>query len=186
MAKLVSKTYGDALFELAIEKDTLDALLTEVETVLDILKENEEFVSLMCHPEIDQEEKSKILKTVFDGRVSEDLMGLLMTVEEKGRFKEIEDVFAYFIARAQEHKGIGTAHVASAVALNESEKKALEDKLLETTSYHSFVMDYQVDPSLIGGMRIRIGDRVVDSSIRTKLDSMANTLSAIQLGTAGE
>ena len=57
----------------------------------------------------------------------------------------------------------------------------MEKRLLETTRYVAFEMNYQVDADLIGGMVIRIGDRVVDSSVRTKLDRMARELSKIQL-----
>ena len=67
------------------------------------------------------------------------------------------------------------------LALTDKEKEAVEKRLLETTKYESFVMNFEVDPSLIGGMKIRIGDRVVDSSIKTKLNNMAKSLSEIQL-----
>ena len=65
--------------------------------------------------------------------------------------------------------------------LSGEERAGIEKKLLETTSYQSFQMNYRVDASLIGGMMIRIGDRVVDSSIRTKLNNMAKDLSKLQI-----
>ena len=71
--------------------------------------------------------------------------------------------------------------MTSAAALKEEQKEAVEKRRLETTKYESFVMNFEVDPSLIGGMKIRIGDRVVDSSIKTKLNNMAKSLSEIQL-----
>ena len=70
MAKLVSKTYGEALFELAVEENKLDALMEEVEAVIQVLDDNEDFVKLMCHPKICVEEKCSVLETVFHGRVS--------------------------------------------------------------------------------------------------------------------
>ena len=80
-----------------------------------------------------------------------------------------------------EYKKIGTAYVTSAAPLTDGEKAEVEKRLLATTSYKSFHIDYQTDESLIGGMVVRIGDRVVDSSIRTKLANMAKDLSKIQL-----
>ena len=82
-----------------------------------------------------------------------------------------------------EYKKIGSASVTSAVPLSAEEKKQVEKRLLETTQYKSFLMEYQVDQELIGGMVIKIGDRVVDSSIRTKLNNMARELSKIQIAT---
>ena len=122
-----------------------------------------------------------MLEEVFKGRASKQLTGLLTTVAEKGRFSEIEGILTYFEERVREYKKIGTAYVTSAVELTRKQKASLEKRLLETTSYRSFRIDYSVDAGLIGGMVIRIGDRVVDSSIRTKLGNMAKELSKIQL-----
>ncbi len=177
----MTKTYGDALFELAVEGDELDAFLEEVEVVREVIGANGEFVKLMCHPKISEEEKSSMLETVFKGRVSDELTGFLLTVESKGRFQEITGILSYFVDRCREYKGIGVAHVTSAVPLKDPQRKAVEKRLLQTTEYKSFVMDYKEDPSLIGGVRIQIGDRVVDSSIRTKLNNMAKSLAGIQL-----
>ncbi len=181
MAKLVSKTYGDALFELAQELDKMDVIQEEVEAVLQVLDANDEFIKLMSHPRISVEEKTSMLETVFKEKVSDEVTGFLLTIESKGRFQEIKNILSYFVDRVREYKKIGVAYVTSATALTDSEKKAVESRLLETTSYVSFLMEYDVDPTLIGGMVIRIGDRVVDSSIKCKLDNMAKELSKIQL-----
>ena len=82
---------------------------------------------------------------------------------------------------AKEEKKIGTAFVTTAVALSDAQKSAVEKRLLETTRYESFEMNYSVDESLIGGMVIRIGDRVVDSSIKTKLYELSKQLRSIQI-----
>ena len=72
-----------------------------------------------------------------------------------------------------EYKKIGIAYVSSAVELSDKQREAVLNKLLTTTSYKEFQMHYSIDESLIGGMVIRIGDRVVDSSVKTKLDQMS-------------
>jgi len=70
----------------------------------------------------------------------------------------------------------------SAVELSPEQKAAVEAKLLETSGYRKMEMHFDTDAALIGGMVIRIGDRVVDSSIRTKLDGLTRQLLQIQLG----
>ena len=72
--------------------------------------------------------------------------------------------------------------MTSAMELSGAQKAAVEKRLLETTKYVKFEMHYDVDAELIGGMVIRVGDRVVDSSIRTKLEDMKKQLLNIQLG----
>lgn len=181
MAKLVSKTYGDALFELALEENKIDSLQEEVEVVLVALDENQDLSKLMNHPKVSKEEKVALVENIFKGRVSMELSGLMYMLTEKGRFAEITSVLTYFLDRVKEHKNIGTAYVSTAIELSDEQKKAVEKRLLETTKYVEFEMHYSVDTDLIGGMVIRIGDRVVDSSIKTKLYDLTRELSNIQL-----
>ena len=181
MAKLISKTYGEALFEVAVEEGIVDSLFQEVEAVHAIFRKNEEYVRLLNHPKIPVEQKISMLEEAFKGKASKELTGLLITVAEKGRFSEIDGILSYFEERVREYKKIGTAYVTSAIELTREQKASLEKRLFETTSYHSFRVAYSVDTGLIGGLVIRIGDRVVDSSIRTKLGNMAKELSKIQL-----
>ena len=94
---------------------------------------------------------------------------------------EIDAILDYFLAEIKSYKGIGIAYVTTASALNSGQQKEVERKLLETTSYQQMEMHYHTDESLIGGMVIRIGDRVVDSSIKTKLSELTRQLMKIQL-----
>lgn len=181
MAKLVSKTYGDALFGLALEKGTMDALLEEVTVVSAALAENEELTKLMNHPKIVKEEKIKLIEDIFSDRISRELVGMMRMLVEKDHYNEMQDVFSYYTDRVKEQKDIGTAYVTAASPLSDAQKAAVEKRLLETTKYVKFEMHYEVDADLIGGMVIRIGDRVVDSSIRTKLFHLTSELSKIQL-----
>ncbi len=181
MAKLVSNTYGDALFELALENNSIDVFSEEGKVVVEALQSNDELNQIMNHPKISKEEKLQIIENIFEGRISKELVGLMRMMLNKGHYNDITDVLTYFIARVNEHKNIGTAYVTSAVELSDAQKNAIEQKLLATTKYVQFEMNYKVDAALIGGMIIRIGDRVVDSSIQTKLRDLTRELSKIQL-----
>ena len=156
MAKLVSRTYGDALFQLAVEENRIDTMFEEVRTVAVALQENPDLTRLMNHPKIDKEEKVKLIEDIFKGQVEDELVGLMRMIVEKDHYNEIESVFTYFMEQ-------------------------VEKRLLETTKYVKFEMHYDVDAALIGGMVIRIKDRVVDSSIQTKLYDLTRELSKIQL-----
>ena len=176
MAKLVSNTYGQALFELAVEEGKEELFLEEVGTLKEILSENPDFDRLMNHPKILKEEKLAVLNQVFRGRISDELAGFLHLIVNKDRYGDIEAILDYYIDEVKKLKGIGIAYVTTAVALSEAKQKEVEDKLLSTTSYKQMEMHFQVDEELIGGMIIRIGDRVVDSSIQTKLFEMRRQL----------
>lgn len=181
MAKLVSKIYGDALFESAVEGQILDQVAEEVSALETILEENADLTALLNHPKIVKEEKTEVLKNIFSDRVSGEVMGFLVTVVEKDRQDELKAICDYFLARVKEYKKIGVAQVTSAVALTDAQKLQVKARLLETTSYVEFEMNYFVDPALIGGLVIRIGDRVVDSSVRTQLGEITKDLMKLQL-----
>ena len=181
MAKLVSKVYGDALFQAAREKDKLDAVFEEAKALCQVFEDHQDLIHLLDHPQVVKEEKLRIISDVFQGKVSDEMMGFLAAIVDKGRQNEILPILDYFITQVKEEKGIGRAQVTSAVELTETQKAQVTNKLLTTTRYVEFEMNYIVDPSLIGGMVIRIGDRVVDSSIKTRLYELKKQLRDGQL-----
>lgn len=181
MAKLVSKTYGEALFELAVEEGKEDVLLEEILALKNILDENPDFGKLMNHPKILKEEKLNVLEEVFKGRVSSELLGFLHMVVLKDRYGEIHEILDYFVDEVKKVKGIGVAYVTTPIELGESKKKEIEQKLLDTTKFKAMEMHYALQEDLIGGMVIRIGDRVVDSSVKTKLYELQKELLKVQV-----
>jgi F-type H+-transporting ATPase subunit delta len=181
MAKLVSTTYADALFETGTEENTIDTLYDEALAVRQILKENPDFLRLMNHPKILREEKEQIMESVFKGRLSDEFTGFLKIIVANKRYSDIEAIIGQFILKVKEYKHIGVAHVTTPIELNDRQKEAVRNKLLDTTDYVSMEMNYEIDESLIGGMVIRIGDRVVDSSIKTKLEGLTRELISIQI-----
>lgn len=181
MAKVISNLYGEALFDIALERGMVSEMEEQVTVLSQAFAENPELFKLFNHPKITKEEKISVIENAFKGRFLDDIVGFLVLIVEKGRYNEIEAVFDYFHAKVREYNKVGVAKVTSATELSEEQKKQVEQKLLCQTSYESFQMHYETDKSLLGGMVIRIGDRVVDSSIRTKLANMAKDLKKISL-----
>ena len=181
MAKLAAEVYGEALFDLAVENGSIDTLAEQIKTAELAFSENPDFLELLTHPKITKEEKLSVVEAVFKGRVDDAVTGLLTVIVEKGRCTEIPAVFTLFLDKVREYRKIGVASVVSATELSAEQKKRIEDKLLSQTAYESFEMRYSTDASLIGGMVIRIGDRVVDASIKSKIERMAASLSKLQL-----
>ena len=176
MAKQVDTTYGNALFELAVEENIVDSLYEEANQLITILKDNEELRKLLNHPQIEKSEKKNLIERIFGKRVSDEITGLMIMVVEKGHITSMIDIFEFFVKQVKKAKNIGVASVTSAISLSDSQKAAIEKRLLQTTHYTSMEIDYKVDKSIIGGLVIRIEDRVVDSSIKTKLDNMSKAL----------
>ncbi|MBP3350976.1 MAG: ATP synthase F1 subunit delta [Lachnospiraceae bacterium] len=182
MAKLVSKTYGEALFEVAMEEQKADVFLEEALVILTTLEQNPQLDKLMKHPKISKQEKEQVFENIFKGHISEEMLGFIKLIVNKERYSELPKIFRYLVDRIKEEKKIGVAFVTTAVELTEAKKQSVKMRLLQTTQYKEMEMHYSVDESLIGGMVIRIKDRVVDSSVRTQLEEMKKQLLQIQLG----
>lgn len=176
MAKQVDTTYGNALFELALEENKLDALYDEVLALIEILKENSALIKLLSHPHINKDEKKKVVSKTFEGKASDELTGLIAMVVDKDHAANLVQVLEYFIRLVKKEKNIGVAAVTSAAPLSDEQKKNIEKRLIETTAFNTMETSYFVDSSLIGGLVIRIDDRVVDSSIKTKIENLAKSL----------
>jgi F-type H+-transporting ATPase subunit delta len=188
MAKLVAATYGEALYKVALEElgptlgNKVDLLMQEVKEMSAVLEANPEFDRFMKHPGIPGQEKLNVMDHVFQRHISQDMAGLLHTVVTKGRYGDLRAIFGYFLNKVKEEKKIGTVYVTTAVPMDETQKKQVRERILATAGYRDLEVHYQVDASIIGGMVIRIKDRVVDSSIRNKLDNMTKQLLQIRLG----
>ncbi|MEE0998633.1 MAG: ATP synthase F1 subunit delta, partial [Treponemataceae bacterium] len=164
-----------------LEENRMDEFFEAVKVVVEVLRTNDEFGKLMNHPKIIKEDKVKFVEDTFGGRIPKEIVGIMTLLVIKGRAEEMISVFDYFVDLVKEEKKIGKAHVTTAVALDNKQKEKVEQRLLDTTKYETFEMHYSVDESLIGGMVIRIGDRVVDSSVKTKLYDLTRELRNVQI-----
>ena len=122
MAKLVEKTYGDALFELAMEKGNLDTYFSQCKDILQAILDNEELLKLLSHPKITKEEKVKVIEDVFAGRVDDDITGFFVLIVKKDRQTELLQILEYFIDKVKDYKKIGVAYVTTAVEIGEATK----------------------------------------------------------------
>ena len=177
MAKLVSKVYGDAYVSVVSEKNNLIDALEEIKSVKNILLENVEIIELLDSPKMDDEEKIDFIKGIFENHISVDSLGFLLTVIEKKRQAELLPIVDYVIDGIKELLLIGKATVTTALPLDDSKKERIVDELLKSSHYKSLEVEYVVDESIIGGIVIRIGDRVVDSSVKTRIEKMRKMLS---------
>lgn len=177
MAKLVSKVYGDAYVSVVSEKNNLIDALEEIKSVKNILLENVEIIELLDSPKMDDEEKIDFIKGIFENHISVDSLGFLLTIIEKKRQAELIPILDYVIDCVKELLLIGKATVTTALPLDDSKKERIVDELLKSSHYKSLEVAYVVDESIIGGIVIRIGDRVVDSSVKTRIDKMRKMLS---------
>ena len=136
MAKLVAKTYGDALFHLALEESKVDALYEEAIAVIEAFESNNDLGRVLNHPKIEKQEKQKVLQDIFDKFISKDMVGTLVLMVSKDRQNNIVEMLQYFVNRIKEYRHIGTVYVTTAIELTEEQKIRIKKRLIETTEYN--------------------------------------------------
>lgn len=178
MAKLVSNVYATALFEVGVEGTNLDTLYTGLNEVADVFGENPEFFELAKTPRLSGDEKKSIISEAFEKHISAELMNFLKVLIDKKRINTILSVRKDFNEFYFEYKGIIHAKAYTVTALSDDDKKQLEGKLSELTG-KSIVVQNIIETNVLGGMIVEIGDKIIDGSIKKKLNVMKTDLTKL-------
>lgn len=175
MAKLVAKTYSKALFDFALEANKVESINEEFGFVVESFKMSDDFFELFKTPKISIDDRKEIVNDVFGEKISKEMLNFLFIVLDKRRTNDIIRIQGEFHKLIDIHMGIVPAIVKSAKELDELEKEDLINKLKELTG-KKIRLKTLVDPDVIGGLYIKVGDKVIDGSIRNKLNLIKESL----------
>ena len=168
----VAGRYASALFELAHEQNQLDVVDSDLGKFQSMLDQSEDLSRLVKSPAFAAEDQERAMAAVMDwASIGATTGNFLKVVARNRRLFAAEDMIKTFRTLLARHRGEVAAEVASAVALTEGQLAALRDKL--KASYGKDVrLDTKVDPSLLGGLVVKIGSRMFDFSLKTKLTNL--------------
>ena len=172
-----SREYAEALFELAAQEDCLKETQDGLVTVISALRQTPAYADLLSSPAIGKEERIAALNQAFEGVVPRELMGVLRMMVSRGHVREVEAMAREYRELAMHSLGESIAEVTSAVELKEAEAVALRARL-EKKFNRTVILHCKVDPSIIGGIRVEIDGRVIDGSIRNKLQEIKEVMKA--------
>lgn len=168
----VAGRYASALFELANEQGELEAVERDLATFQAMLDQSDDLKRLVMSPAFAAEDQQRAMKAVMDwASVGATTSNFLNVVARNRRLFAAEDMIKNYRALLAAHRGETVAEVKSAVALTEEQKAQLTEKLKATVG-KDVKLDASVDPSLLGGLVVKIGSRMFDSSLKTKLASL--------------
>lgn len=181
----VAGRYAAALYEIASEekvltkyKSKVDEIEDELKAIEQVIAENADLQKLLYHPQITPAAKKELLDKLFKGKISEVTGNFLALLVDRRRETFFTDIVAEYIALANAGRNIVAAQVTSAVELNDKEKGELK-QILGTLAGQKVETSFTVDPSLIGGVVVRMGDKIIDGSVKTRLATMRESLKAI-------
>ena len=165
--------YASALFELARDERQIDAVSNSLQVVRETLDSSPELRAVTTSPLIDRQEAARAVSaTAAALKLDPTTTNFLGVLARNGRLRQLPEVIRLFSRLASEHRGETTAEVTSARPLDDNQIAALKQQLGERAG-RQINIDARVDPSILGGIVVRLGSQMIDASIRTKLNTLA-------------
>jgi F-type H+-transporting ATPase subunit delta len=165
--------YASALFDLARDERQIESVSKSLETVKAALAESSDFKAITSSPLINRDEASKAIAATSEALGLDPLTRRFLGVLAKnGRLSQIDAVIRTFNRLAAAHRGETTAEVTSAFPLKDDQLAALKVRL-KANAGTDVAIDAKVDPSILGGIVVRLGSQMIDASIKTKLNTLA-------------
>ncbi|WP_142803933.1 F0F1 ATP synthase subunit delta [Tepidiphilus sp. J10] len=172
----IARPYAEAAFSLALGAGALEAWSQALER-LAALVTLDEVRSVLLDPKVDDESKAGLLLDLagVDQQLPEAVRNFVQMLVKNDRVLLLPEIHALFVARKNDHEGVAVAKVTSAFALDEATRERLRQDL-EAHFKKKLQLEITVDPELIGGVRVQVGDEVIDASVRGKLANLAAAL----------
>jgi len=175
----LASRYAVALFDLAKQKNKIDAVMAGLDQIAVMIDESVGFARLIQDPLVSRTDQKKALAAVLaTAKVEGLVVSFAGVVAENRRLTLLSQMIRQFRALLSQHKGEVDAEVTSAMALSEFQLAALRDKLGSAVG-RNVRLTASVDPEVLGGLVVRVGSRMIDSSLRTQLNNLQHTLKEI-------
>ncbi len=170
----LASRYAKSLIGLAIERGQLEQVFADMQWLHAVCKSNRDFVNLLRSPIIRNDIKKKIITAVTAGKVSELTAAFNNLLVTKNREKNLPEIVSAFIASYKEHKNIQTIHLTTASQVSDGVKQAIVNQVKKSGGFENVELEEKINPDIIGGFVLQIGDKLVDASIAYDLKAIAN------------
>ncbi|MFC2948907.1 F0F1 ATP synthase subunit delta [Virgibacillus sediminis] len=165
---LVAKRYAEALFQLGNEKAALEKFVEEFRVVKEVFQTDTNLVTFLKHPRVNNEKKKQFIDEVFQG-LDKDVVNTLKILVERHRVEFTPSIIDHLIQFRNDALGIAEAEVYSVRQLSDTELKELETSFAKRIGKKEVKLSNVVDPSIMGGIKLRMGNTIYDGSISGKL-----------------
>lgn len=167
----MDKQYASAFFDIVKEDKTLNEAKESFDVFVDVLKDNDDFWSVLNSPKIKLEDKKAIIKDSFKSCL-EDFILFLYVVLDNGRIDKIFEIYKSFINLYNEENKIKVVEVLSSSEMTDEELKKLNNSLMKCYEGYKVIINNKVDAKIIGGYHILVNGTSVDLSVKRKIDDL--------------
>ena len=171
----VERVYAGALLDMAKQVNQLDEVADELEQLSQLLEAQPDLLRLMSSQVLSSQARRRSLEAIFQGRVSDLVYRFLQVVNQKGRLDVLPGIIYAYAKLLDEHQGVVEADVFVAERLSESDAQSVSDAIGKRVG-KKVVLHQYIEPGLIGGLKIRVGDQLIDGSVATGLRLMRRRL----------
>jgi F-type H+-transporting ATPase subunit delta len=166
-----ARCYAEAVLLLAKERGRVGAVLDDLHAMMEAFHQDRFLWSLFVSPRADRLRKEAVLRKALKGKIAEEVLGLLVILVQKGREALFDNVVDYFERMKDEMENRVHVYVRSAKALDPKVREAVEAQVRQASG-KTPVTHEEVDPSLLGGLVVRVNDVLVDGSVRSRLKAL--------------
>jgi len=165
----IAKRYAIALLESTM--DSLDEVLQNLSEINEIVVSNKDFQTFFEHPSVSMKDKKDTINELFENKINKKALDFLHILLDENRFNIFSVVYDVFQKEAQKVKNQQCIIVESAIALDEAEKEKIKQKLSEKLS-KEIILNCQEKEDIIGGLVVKVNDKIVDLSLRAKFNNL--------------
>jgi len=178
MAELVAKTYAGALYEVGVDCGLMEQFAQELSFVCKTFEEYPQLLELCKTPKINKSEKKEIIEKTFKESIHVEVLNFIKILLDKKRMDDFESIQASYQQLVNDFNNIVEGMATTAIKLKEDELKKIEKKMSDLTGKNVKLIN-EIDPSIIGGIRVTIGEKVLDSTIQSRLNKLKEELAQI-------
>lgn len=180
LSQEVAKKYANALFLSTAEKGNMDDIQEQLTGLKELLEKDVTLLNFLSAPQVLEENKRSLIREVLGSWLDRLLVEFLVVLIDKHRIGFLAEIIDEFTRLVEAEQGVGRVTVITAVALNESERARLTEKMAARTGL-KIVLEEKVDPSILGGMIVILHNEIIDGSIRHGLNSINDQLGKVRV-----
>jgi F-type H+-transporting ATPase subunit delta len=169
IGSVILNPYTDALMSLAQSQNLVDEFGSNCADLIELLESSPELNQILANPIVKNADKKVILTKIVGDKVHPFMANFLMILVERRRIGYLSGICQRYQAALRDLKGIVLAEVTSAIALTEAQTQSVNDRVKAMTSATGVEIVAKIDPEIIGGVIIKVGSQVIDSSLRAEI-----------------
>lgn len=171
MYEYLDRRYALALYEIAEKNNKVDEYLQDLRDICDLFDSNEDFYQVIKHPKVNTAKKKQLFNDLFKGKIDEELLAFLIVLIEKGRVLYLREKLNQMVDIDLERRNTIRGLVKTAVPLLDEELERLKN-IFEKKYDKTILFDTKIDKSLLGGVYVKVGNDIIDGTIKSKIEEM--------------